>query len=171
MIQSRPKLKGKKLIYTPLFLLIAAILLFPASSVAGKYAAIVQLFGMCTAAYSLFVLIKYVLSDYLYTIDDGHFTVHKINGKKSVCVADIELCDISGKIRTVEEYKKEDVARRLYKFIKNPDDERLRYIVCNFGTEECAILFEPDEHFEKQMIQLISEWKQRKSEEEDEDDE
>ncbi|MBE6571789.1 MAG: hypothetical protein E7656_06045 [Ruminococcaceae bacterium] len=171
MIQSRPKLKGKKLIYTPLFLLIAAMLLFPASSVAGKYAAIVQLFAMCVAAYSLFILIKYVLSDYLYTIEDGHFTVHKINGKKSVCVADIELSDISGNLRTKEEYRKEDVARKLYKFIKNPDDERLRYIVCNFGTEECAILFEPDEYFEKQMMSLVSEWKQRKFEEEDEDDE
>lgn len=171
MIQSRPALKGKKLIYLPLLFLLVCVLLFPASQAAGKYAAIIQLIAMICAAYSLFLLIKYVLPDYLYTIEDGHFTVHKINGKKSVCVADIELWDINDKLLTKEEYKKEVVARRLHSFIKNPGDERLRYIICNFGTEECAIIIEPDELFEKQMVQQITEWKNRKTEDEDEDDE
>ncbi len=171
MIQSRPALKGKKLVYMPLGFLAACVLLFPASQAVGRYAAIIQLFALVCAAYSLFLLTKYVLPDYLYTIEDGHFTVHKINGKKSVCVADIELSDINRKLSTVDEYKKDDVARRVHSFIKNPGDERLRYVICNFGTEECAILIEPDELFEKQMTALIDEWKNRKSEEEDEDDE
>ncbi len=171
MIQSRPALKGKKLIYMPLGFLAVCVLFFPASQTAGKYAAFVQLFAIVCAAYSLFLLTKYVLPDYLYTIEEGHFTVHKINGKKSVCVADIELSDIKDKLLTANEYKKDDTARRVHSFIKNPGDERLRYIICTFGTEECAILIEPDELFEKQMTVLIDEWKNRKHEEEDEDDE
>ncbi len=170
MIQSRPKLKGKKLIYMPIALLAACILLFPASQAAGKYAAFIQLAAVACAAYSLFVLIRYVLTDYLYTVEDGHFTVHKINGKKSVCVADIELSDMKSELFTTERYKKDDIARRIYTFIKNPGDEKLRYIICNFGTEECALLIEPDEFFEAQLQNQINEWKKRKSEE-DEDDE
>ena len=171
MIQSRPKLKGKKLIYIPITLLAVCMLLFPASSAAGKYAAFIQLIAVACAAYSLFLLIRYVLTDYLYSVEDGHFTVHKINGKKSVCVADIELSDMRSELLTAEKYKKDDVARRIHTFIKNPGDERLRYIICSFGTEECALLIEPDELFEKQMLNQINECKKRKSEEEDEDDE
>ena len=170
MIQSRPKLKGKKLIYTPFAFLAACVLLFPASAAAGKYAAFIQLFAVACAAYSLFLLIRYVLTDYLYTVEDGRFTVHKINGKKSVCVADIELCDMKCNLLTAEEYKKEDIALRLYSFIKNPGDERLRYIICNFGTEECAVLIEPDEFFENQLIRQINEWKDRNSKEDEEDE-
>ena len=171
MKQSRPKLKDKKLVITALFLLIFAVIILPASQIAKNYAFAVQLIAILSAAASLFILIKYVLTDYLYTLENGHFTVHKVNGNKSICVADIELSDMISAVLTKEEYKKDDTARKVHSFIKNPDGENLRYIICRFGTDECAILFEPDSLFENELTSQMNEYKNRQTENEDDDDE
>ena len=171
MIQARPALKGKKLIYMPIVYLAVCVVLFNASILAGRYASLVQLAAIGFAAYGIFLLTKYVIPDYLYTIEGGHFTVHKINGKKSLLVADVELCDMKKEFMSKEQFKAKDIGGRVFYFIKNPDSTEIKYILCYFGTEECTLVIEIDERFENQLVSQIEEWKTKAYGEEDEDDE
>ena len=147
MIQSRPKLKSKKLIVISLLLLILAVLLFPVANFAGNFAVIIHIFAIASAAVSLFILIKYVIPDYLYTLEYGHFRIHKVTKSQSVCVADIELNTVTSKLMTEDEYKAQNRSAKIFKYLKNPNDEDVRYFLFSIDGELLAIQFEPDERF------------------------
>lgn len=155
MIQSRPILKSKKLITVSLLLLILAVMLFPTASLTGKYAAIIQIFAIASSAASLFLLIKYVIPDYLYTLENGHFTIHKITKSQSVCIADINIESAKTTLLTSEEYKKLSRSLKIYSYLKNPGDSEIRFIIFSLDGEEFAIQFEPDEYFRKAFSEAI----------------
>lgn len=156
MIQLRPKLKNKKLIAISLSLLILAVLLFPIASLAGKYASLVQIFAIASAAVSLFILIKYVVPDYLYTVENGHFIIHKITKSQSICVADIELSQAKTGLLTAQEYKSLNKTRKVFTFLKNPFSEEVRYIVFSDGCDEYAVQFETDDFFENEFSKILN---------------
>lgn len=147
MIQCRPKMKSKSLIITSLLLILLSVALLSVSQFSGNFAALVQISAIASAAVSLFFLIKYVIPDYLYSLDNGHLTIHKITKSVSVCVADIELSSIKSFPMPYDEYKKQKTARKVYSFIKNPREPNLRYIVFEINAAEYALLFEPDRFF------------------------
>lgn len=157
MIQCRPKLKNKLLIITSLFLIVLSVLLFAVSQISGNFAAIIQISAIGAATASLFFLIKYVIPDYLYTLDNERLTVHKVTKAQSVCVVDIELNTVRTLPITGEEYKKQKAPRRLYSFIKNPGTPSLRYLIFELNGDEYALLLEPDELFCRELEKALSE--------------
>lgn len=155
MFQSRPKLKSKKLIIVSLLLLCLSVLLFPIASLSGNFSAVIQICSIASAAISLFILIKYVIPDYLYTLEDGHLTIHKVTKAQSVCVADIELYYAKSELLTEKEFKTQKKSLQVKSFIKNPQDEDIRYIVFSISGEEIAIMFEPDELFRNEFSKAL----------------
>ncbi len=151
MFQSRPKLKSKKLIIISFLMLCLSVLLFPIASLTRNFSAVFQICAIASAAISLFILIKYVIPDYLYTVESGHFTVHKVTKAQSVCVADIELSYARSKLLTEKEFKTQKGSVQVKSFIKNPQDEDIRYIIFSINGEDIAIMFEPDELFRNEF--------------------
>lgn len=151
MIQSRPKLKGKKLIVISLMLIILTVLLFPTAQFAGTYAAVVQVCAIASAAASIFILIKYVIPDYLYTLENGHLTIHKVTKAQSICVADFEISTATTKLLTLDEYKRETKQRKVFTFVKNPFCEDIRYLAFSPDGADITIQFEPDEFFRNEL--------------------
>ncbi len=147
MIQSRPKLNGKGLIFKALAFLILAVAMLMFAPLFGKYAAISQLLGFIFATYSLYIIVKYVVTDYLYTLEDGHFTVHKVTKSQSVCVADVELEDFVAVFRNDSKKSDNYNAIKTYTFIKNPANKNLSTIVFRLSDENYALVFEPDDIF------------------------
>lgn len=151
MKQSRPQLKSKKLIILPLILLAAAILIFPSAAKAGAFSPVVQLTAMLAAAFSLFLLIKYVVYDYLYTLDGGNLFVHKVSKNRSVCAAEIPLSQVDGlpldraAWRARRHTEKGPI--KTYTFVKNPGDAATRYLIFRQDGTRYALAIEPDAAF------------------------
>ena len=171
MMQERPIIRNKKAAHLSLLLMIAAVLAFAFARFAGNGAFLVQALGILSAAVGISMLIRYVLTDYLYSIENGHFTVHKINGKKSVWVADIALSDFSSLPLTPKEFQKKtetDGKIRVFPFIKNLDAPDEYYLCCQNGGDEYALRLELTEPF---LSALISEIEHAKTARLDESDE
>lgn len=150
MIQSRPKLRGKKLIIKSFSFIFLCVVLYMFSSAFHNFAFIAQIIAILSATYSLFILIKYVIPDYLYTIENGRLTVHKVTKSQSVCIADIDVADAVQKPICYNEYKSSDYRKKstkLYKFVKNPDSDDIRYIVFSDGYSMYTVEIEPDNNF------------------------
>ncbi len=146
MIQSRPKLKSKKTVNISLLLVIIAFIVFPLSSLTGKFTPLVQLGCIILVSISINMLLKYVVNDYLYTLDNDRITIHKITKSKSVCVADISLSDIDNQLFVESEFKAKypDFIKK-YTYIKNPGSDNVRYLVCHIDDMKYAVIIEPDE--------------------------
>lgn len=150
MIQSRPKLSGNKLIIKSFTFIFLCVVLYMVSPVFRQFAFLAQLFGILCATYSLFLLIKYVIPDYLYTLDNGKFTVHKVTKTQSLCIVDIDVSDAVQLPLTYAEYKITEICKKVnkvYKFIKNPGSEQIKYMVFSDGYNCYAIAIEPDALF------------------------
>lgn len=151
MIQYRPKLKNRKLIAISFLLLVLSVLIFPFASFSGRYASVVQILAIISVSASVFILIKYVIPDYLYTIENGHLTIHKVTKSQSVCVADIELSDAQSGVLTADEYKAQNKPKKVYTYLKNPWSEDVRYISFSTGGQEYTIQLEADKRFEVEL--------------------
>ena len=101
-------------------------------------------------------MIKYVVPDYLYTVENGHFIIHKITKSQSICVADIELSQAKTGLLTAQEYKSLNKTRKVFTFLKNPFSEEVRYIVFSDGCDEYAVQFETDDFFENEFSKILN---------------
>lgn len=146
MIQSRPKAQGKRMTVKSLFFLIAAITAIMFAPAFGRFGAASQLAGFIFAAYSLFILIKYVITDYLYTLEDSHLTVHRITKSQSICVADVDLGDIV-KLYCCADEKNCVKKGKVFSFIKNPGSSDICVIIFSVAGSEYTLVFEPDTAF------------------------
>lgn len=172
MIQSRPKLSGNKLIVKSFSFIFLCVILYMFSSVFGKLAFLLQLTAIICATYSLFLLIKYVIPDYLYTLENGKLTIHKLTKTQSVCVADINISDAICEALTTEQYKASTYAKKVnkvYKFIKNPDSSDIRYLLFTNVCENYAIIIEPDDIFCRALNKEIENHKNTSDEEHNEE--
>lgn len=151
MYQSRPQIKNKRITLLSLLLIVFAVMMFSLSPRVSLYLSpIMQFFAIISATVSLFILIKYVIYDYLYTFENNHLTVHRINKSKSICVCDVEIKNIIYPPMTIDEYKtylKSHSASKVFSYIKNPGDENLRYLPIKVNGEKFTLLIEPDKDF------------------------
>lgn len=162
MIQSRPKLCGNKLIKKSFTFIFLCVVAFMVSSAFGKYSFVLQFLGILSATYSLFILIKYVIPDYLYTIDGQRITIHKVTKSQSVCIADMDIADIVHLPFNEEEYKNSDIRKKvskLYKYIKNPDSKQLKYVVFTDNKSYYTLVIEPDDNFFNELCNQIENYK------------
>lgn len=155
MIQSRPKLKNKKLLSFSFILLLAGVIIFPLSQNAGFYTVLIQIISIALIAVSLFPIIKYVIPDYLYTLEGTRFSICKVTKAQSVCSIDVDLNNIKAALLSEQEYKNETNIKRIYSFIKNPGDSSVKYLIFDIENEKYAIKFEPDNDFILALSKII----------------
>ncbi len=174
IMQERPPMKNKKAAHTSLLLMIAAVVGFALASSAGKLTFLVQALSILSAAIGISMLIRYQITDYLYTIEENSFSVRKINGKKSLLVADIPFSDMTAPM-PAEPYKRylADSGKkpRVYSFIKNMDSGDEYYIVCHLGGSDCTLRVELTEPFLSVLTETITRRKAQEQREENETDE
>ena len=173
-LQEKVTLKNKKAARVSVLLMIFAVAAFAFAKAAGAGAFLLQAFGLLSAAVGISMLIRYVLTDYLYSLEDGHFSVRKINGKKSLLVADIPLCDITSPPLTPAQYQKrssETGKMRVFSFIKNLDSPDERYLFCNIGSESYVLRLELTEAFRSALCEAIEKAREEKEREKTEEDE
>lgn len=172
-MQEKVSFKNKKAARLSALLMIFAVFAFAFAGLAGTGAFLIQALGLVSAAVGISMLIRYVLTDYLYAIENGHFAVRKINGKKSVWVADIPLTDVSDFPLTPEQYRRyceENGKKRTFSFIKNLDSSDEYYLRCRLNGEEYVLRLELSEPFYKGLCKAIENAQNtvRKTEDEDE---
>ena len=169
--QSRPEIKNKKITTLSFLLLILAVVLFSFAPKSLLYiTALLQFSAIVCATISLFMITKYVIYDYLYTLEDGNLTIHKINKSKSICVCDIALYNALHIPMFLDEYKtylKENGPCRIYSYIKNPGCKDLKYVPFEAHGERFTLLIEPEDKF---LENLINEIQNKQFTEEDNDD-
>lgn len=173
-MQERPPIKNKKAAHTSLLLMIAAVVGFALASSAGKATFLVQAVSILCAAIGISTVIRYQITDYLYTLEQESFSVRKINGQKSLLVADIPLSEMTAPM-TSERYKSylADTGKkpRVYSFIKNMDSGDEYYIVCNLGGSDCTLRVELTEPFLTALTDAVDRRKIEEQREENETDE
>lgn len=149
-MQEKPPIKNKKAAHTALFLMIAAVICFAFAKNTGNFTFMVQALAILSAAVGISYLIRYCITDYLYTLEEHSFSIRKINGKKSIIVADIPFSDMTKPMNS-EHYRKylDDTGKkpRVYSFIKNIDSGDEYYIVCNLGGSDSTLRVELTEPF------------------------
>lgn len=111
------------------------------------------------------VLLKYILSDYVYELRNENFMVYRINGKRSVCVASIALSSATKNILPSSDYKKEKKNSRItLNFCKNMSIKEF-YVFCfDFNGKKTALKFEPDDIFISEMNKRIKAAKEKDEE-------
>ena len=172
-MQEKVTLKNKKAARVSALLMIFAVAAFAFAKAAGAGAFLLQALGLLSAAVGISMLIRYVLTDYLYSLEDGHFAVRKINGKKSLLVADIPLCDITSPPLTSAQYQKrssETGKTRVFSFITNLDSPDECYLFCNVGGESYVLRLELTEAFRSALCEAIERARIQKEREEIDED-
>ena len=173
-MQEKPSIQNKKAVHLSFLLIVFSVFAFAMAKLAGPAAFLVQASAFLAAAVGISILIRYVLTDYLYTLEDRHFTIHKINGKKSVWVADITLSDILTTPMTPEQYRKylADTGKkmRVCAYIKNMDSGHEYYLPCCLNGTDYALRLELTEPFLSALTEAIQTTAAREEKEPDEDE-
>ncbi len=168
MIQSRPKLKNNKIKYISLICAAISVILMYTAQLAGKYASILQTLSLCAISYGLYLITRHLVYDYLYTLDNGAFLIHKVTKSKSICVTDVDIKDLSYPM-SKEEYERKkdnfDKPVKTFYFYKNYASDDLKYILWSEGDSTLLIIFEPDKDFAETMRSEIEKYKNETSEE------
>jgi hypothetical protein len=165
----RPKLKNKIAHNIVLFSLLACALLFVAAKQLNQIQWLFQMVILVLAVLAIQVLLKYILSDYIYELRDTNFLIYKIQGKKSVCLCSLSLTQSMCPVMTRDEFRKRSETLPKHhvslNYCKNiaPKDEFL--YMFDFNGKITLLLFEPDEIFVKHMNNIAEQFIQNRNEE------
>ncbi len=106
------------------------------------YKAVFQLIAIALLVAGLQVLVRYVLSDYRYIIDDrdngtSDLLVFKKQGKK-----DVKLCHVSiFCIESIDKSAKKNIADKKYNYVQNPLAETYSVVFLD-GDKRCEVILE-----------------------------
>lgn len=167
MIQSKTALKNNKVKHYALICAALSVIFMYTAPFVKVYAPLLQVLSLCAITAGLYLITRHLLYDYLYTIDNGAFRIHKVTKRKSLCVTDVDLKDLS-KPMSKEEYdrKKDDYATpvKTFCFYKNIKSKDLTYILWTEDVSPILIIFEPDEQFRIILEEQIEKYKEETEE-------
>ncbi len=140
----KPDKKAKNL--SLLFIITGFVLMLFASYI--PYRAIFQAFAILIVSAGLFILVRYVLSEFRYIIDDrddgnSDFIVYKKQGKNDVKVCHISLYNVEDIYRYGDKKVKSD---NRYAYNQNMTDEKY-VLLTKEGEKLIEIIIEPDKFF------------------------
>lgn len=130
---------------------ILCVLLFVLSSVVSRFVGLYQISAIIMAVVSIEIFMKFVASDYVYEATDESLKIHKITGKKSICVASLDYNNSYSLVMTGDEYKKnkEKYPKITYNinYTKNINPRKFFVYIFDFNTKNVLLKFEPDDEF------------------------
>lgn len=108
---------------------------------------------MIEAIFYTFILNKFVLPIYTYTINKEEFTIVKTMGQKSVMVCNIEVSRISDLLMH-EDYKKEEDTeiKSVYNYCANFSASSRYCLIFEYSNFKEAVIFEPN----REMVDVIN---------------
>lgn len=155
----RPKNIGNKEKILAIITAVAAIILFALGGFVKYAPGLYQITAIILAIVSLEIYMKYVGSDYVYEAGESSLKIHKITGKKSICVCSLDYEMSLSEIISSEEYLKNKNKYPSYNFsvnyAKNLAPEKYSVYFFYFNEKKCMAKFEPDEIFTEYVNQKI----------------
>ncbi len=155
----RPKSNNSKAKILSIVTAISAIVLFAAGGIVTVIPGIYQITAIIMAVVSLELYMKYVGSDYVYEAGETSLKIHKITGKKSICVCSLDYEMSLSEIVTSEEYLKNKDKYPKYNFnvnyAKNLAPEKYSVYFFYFKDKKCMAKLEPDEVFTQYVNEKI----------------
>lgn len=147
----RPFSKNKKEKVFFVLCAVLCILLFVLSSVVSRFVALYQLSAIVVAVVGIEIFMKFVASDYVYEATETCLKIHKITGKKSICVASLDYNNSYSLVMTNEEYKenKGKYPKITYNinYAKNMSPSEFCVYIFDFNGKNVLLKFEPDKVF------------------------
>jgi len=155
----RPKNTSNKEKVLSIITAIAAIVLFAVGGVVTVIPAVYQITAIIMAVVSLELYMKYVGSDYVYEAAETSLKIHKITGKKSICVCSLDYEMSLTEIIPGDEYLKNKDKYPSYNFnvnyAKNLAPEKYSVYFFYFKDKKCMAKLEPDEVFTQYVNEKI----------------
>ena len=145
-------------LHISLALLILGFVLFSLSGYIGAYRFVFQIASIALLTLGIQTLQRYQLSQFTYVIDDKDngeclFTVIKTQGKKSVTVCSVNLCDCICYDK-LDDYKGKPA--NSYDYRQNPFSGNNFALIYRETSGDIAIRLEPDETFVSAIKSRIS---------------
>ena len=155
----RPKSNNSKAKILSIVTAVSAIVLFAAGGIVSVIPGVYQITAIIMAVVSLELYMKYVGSDYVYEAGETSLKIHKITGKKSICVCSLDYEMSLSEIVTSEEYLKNKDKYPKYNFnvnyAKNLAPEKYSVYFFYFKDKKCMAKLEPDEVFTQYVNEKI----------------
>lgn len=113
-----------------------------------EQAGIIRFIGFLLAAVSLYVIIRFTMTEMEYTLDNGSFVITKIIGNKRTDQGVLDLADTIALV-TREEYRAQGLNKNLSticNYSQNIGGKHWFYVF-EFGGKRAVIEFEPNDAF------------------------
>ena len=156
----RPRNTSKKEKMLALITAFAAIVLFAVGGFVEYLPGVYQITAIIMAITSIELYMKYVGSDYVYEAAENSLKIHKITGKKSICVCSLDYemslsLVVSSKefLKDKSKYPKTDFN---VNYAKNLAPEKYSVYFFLFNDKKCMAKFEPDETFTEYVNEKIT---------------
>ncbi len=159
----RPSSNSPKAKRLSVLFAVGAIALFAASAFVSSYEIVYQITAIVFAVIFVELYYKYVASDYVYQLEGGCLKVHRVTGKKTVCVCSLDLEESITQVIKSDEYLKDKKAypKANYNvnFAKNLAPKEYYVYFFNFNEKKSMMKFEPDKIFADAVNSVISQIK------------
>lgn len=168
----KPQSKSNKEKLISLMTALFAVILIICSGVTERFGGLYQISAIILGVVSIEFYLKYIGSDYVYDAADDYFKVHKVTGKKSICVSSLDYEMSLSLVVNSKEYEsskdkfpKTNFNVNLCKNIA-PADYCVYFF--EFNGKKCMMKFEPDEAFVSYINEKIaSAWENAKNDKEE----
>lgn len=155
----RPKSNSNKEKVLAIITAIAAVILFAVGGMPVSFPAVYQITAIIMAVVSLELYMKYVGSDYVYEAGESSLMVHKITGKKSICVCSLDYeMSLSLVVKSNEYLANKDKYPKYQinvNYAKNLAPKEYSVYFFYFKDKICMAKFEPDDVFTQYVNEKI----------------
>ena len=139
---------------------VGAVVLFVFSGMVHHFPVLYQISAIVFAVVSIEIYLKYVASDYVYEAAEKSLKIHRITGKKSVCIASLDYEMSKTLVVKSSEYLENKSKYPKYNFNVNyaknlaPKDYYVYFF--DFNDKVSMAKFEPDDVFVNYVNEKIS---------------
>ena len=156
----RPKNNSKKEKLLAIICASVAIVLYFLSGIVHHFPVLYQVTAIIMGVVSIEIYLKYVGSDYVYEAAEKSLKIHRITGKKSVCVGSLDYEMSRSLLIKSSEYLGNKDKYPKYNFnvnyAKNLSPKEYYVYFFDFNEKVCMAKFEPDEVFAQYVNEKIS---------------
>ncbi len=156
----RPKAVSNKEKTLCMLFAFGAIILFGASAFVPDLKLVYQITALVFAVVFVELFNKYVGSDYVYWLEGNSLKIHRVTGKKSVCLCSLDLTQSLSLVVSSQEYLKNKQAYPKTNFnvnyAKNLAPKEYCVYFFNFNGKKSMMKFEPDKVFAEAVNSVIS---------------
>ncbi len=157
MIVHSKKTSKKKTYIFSLFVFIVLAILFVLAAIPVVNPGIWQFLSIIHFVFSTHLLVKFYLSEYIYTLSDSEFFIDKKTGGKTARVCHIDTSMIVA-LYTKEEWKEHKKSRQItsvYNYNSSFMPAEFYSLVFEMNSKKTAVLFECSEEQGRAILKII----------------